>query len=160
MSWTDVVNVATQAWKIIEDGKPTAALDGTTCNAVPHVDDWTGLTGATGPNRLARKLQYTNGFSMDTVLLRLELRWEYGARYKGAGAFIPNCWITVNECSVKWMYNLNLTMHVHNPTNAGTDTAPNARLPITISGSVSTPFWTDTVDWNYTLYGNGQFDEG
>ncbi|MGC9671321.1 hypothetical protein ACNTMW_32850 [Planosporangium sp. 12N6] len=158
MSWEQVVNVASAAWKIVESGKPSASVDHTTCNAVPHVDDWTNLQGARGPNIVRRLLRYTNGFTMDTVLVRLELRWEFGARYNNAGAFIPNCWISVPECSVLWGYSLDLHVQVHNPTNAGSSTAPNARLPLTISGSVSTPFWTDTVQWDYILFGDGHYE--
>lgn len=155
-----VINAASSAWKIIEGGRPSAALDGSTCNAVPKAEDWTSHTAPQGTNVISRVLHYTNGFNLDVVLLRLQLRWEYGSHYHGGGAYIPNCWISVPQCQVLWGYSLDLSMHVHNPTRAGTDTAPNARLPLTISGTVSTPFWSDTVQWDYVLYGSGQYEQG
>ncbi|SRR5216683_3002457 len=159
MSWADVINAAQSAWKIIEDGKPSAAIGSNTCNAVPQVNDWQNLSGAQGPNRLLWRLQYTNGFGIDVVLIRFELKWEYAARYNNGGAFIPNCWLHVPQCDVKWGYNVNLTLQARNPTNAGSATAPNARLPLTISGSVTTPFWTDNQQWDFTLYGDGRWEQ-
>jgi hypothetical protein len=159
MSWDEVVNAASSAWKIIEAGKPSASLDSSTCNAVPHVTDWTSLSDAHGPNIIPRRLVFTNYFNVNPIDVRIELRWEFGARYNHGGAFIPNCWISVPHCSVLWGYSLDLNMHVHNPTNKdGSTTAPNARLPLTISGTISTPFWSDTVQWDYTLYGDGNHD--
>lgn len=159
MSWAEVFNAAETAWKIIDGKKPTAEIDQKTCNAVPKVNDWTNLTGTQGPNILKWKLQYTNGFGIDVVLIRFELKWEYGARYNNGGAFIPNCWLHVPQCDVKWGYGVELTLEAHNPTNGGTDTAPNARLPITVSGSVDTPFWTDNAQWDFTLFGDGSWQQ-
>ena len=67
MSVSDIVNMAQAGWKIIEDGKPSAQISGSTCNAVPHVDDWQSLSAPQGTNRLSWRLQYTNGFDIDVV---------------------------------------------------------------------------------------------
>jgi hypothetical protein len=126
MSVSDIVNMAQAGWKIIEDGKPSAQISGSTCNAVPHVDDWQSLSAPQGTNRLSWRLQYTNGFGIDVVLVRFELKWEYAARYH----------------------------------NAGSVAAPNARLPISVSGAVTTPFWTDNMEWDFTVYGDGNWEQG
>lgn len=160
MSISDIVNMAQAGWKIIEDGKPSAQITGSTCNAVPHVDDWQSLSSPQGTNRLLWRLKYTNGFSIDVVLVRFELKWEYAARYHNGGAFISNCWLHVPQCDVKFGYNVNLDFKVRNPTNSGSDAAPDARLPITVSGAVTTPFWTDNTEWDFTVYGDGNWEQG
>lgn len=155
MSWEHVINAAQLAWKVIEDGKPSAEISTNTCNAVPDVSDWHSLTDAQGPTWVGRKLKWENYLGIDVVDLHFRVHWEYGARYRGGGAYIPNCWITVIRCDVAWGFDVSLNMHVHNPTNAGNETAPKARLPITISGSVSSPLVSQTLNWDYILFGDG-----
>lgn len=160
MSAADLINMAQAAWKIIEDGKPSSQIDSSTANAVPHVSDWQSLSAPQGTNKLTWHIKYTNGFSMDVVVVQLELRWEYAARYRGGGAYISNCWLHVPQCDVKFLYNVNINVHVRNPTNAGSESAPKARLPLSVTGVVSTPFWSDDMEWEFTLYGDGNYEQG
>lgn len=155
MSWEHVINAAQLAWKVIEGGKPSSEITTNTCNAVPDVTDWHSLTNAHGPTWVGRNLKYTNYLGIDVVDLQFRVNWEYGARYQNGGAYIPNCWVTVVKCDVAWGFDVNLNMRVHNPTNSGTDTAPKARLPLTISGTVSSPFTSRTLSWDYILFGDG-----
>jgi len=160
MSWEHIVNLAEFGWKVIEGGKPSADLDHSTANAVPQVDDWQNLTAAQGPNVLRWRYLFHNQMGEDAVDVRFELKWEYAARYKGGGAFIPNCWLAVPYCDVHWMFNVDLALQARNPTNAGSDTAPNAHLPVSIYGTVSYgPFWTENHQWDFTLYGNGHWEQ-
>jgi hypothetical protein len=154
----DVVNTGVSAWHVIEAGKPSASLGESACSAVPGGPGWSGLDGSQAPNRIQWRLRYTNALGLDVVLACFELKWEYGARYDGGGAFIPTCWLHVPQCEVLWGYSLDVTLYAHQPSNAGTDAAPVARLPITISGAVTTPFWTDDVRWDYTLFGDGHYE--
>jgi hypothetical protein len=98
-----------------------------------------------------------NAFSVDVVDIEFDLRWEYGARHRGGGAFIPNCYLYVPTCSVLWGFDVNVQIHVHNPSNAGTETAPIARLPLTVSGSVSSLVNSHGVQWDFQLFGNGTY---
>lgn len=159
MSASDVINAAQAAWKVIEDGKPSAQLSSGSCNAVPHVDDWQGLTNPQGPNRLTWPLVQTNGFGWHVVAASIEVRWEHSARYKGGGAFITNCWLYVPDCTVLWSYNVNISFQAHNPSNAGSESAPKARLPVTLSGSISCPFWTVNKQLDLILYGDGNWEQ-
>lgn len=160
MSASDIINMAQTAWKIIEDGKPSSDINTSTANAVPHVDDWQSLSAPQGTNKLTWHLKYENGFTMNVVVVQFELKWEYAARYRGGGAFISNCWLHVPECDVKWGYKVNINLHTRNPTNAGSESAPDARLPLSVSGTVSTPFWSDDMEWDFTLFGDGNWEQG
>ena len=160
MSWEHVVNLAEAGWKVVEENKPSADLDRSTANAVPEVDDWQALTGTQGPARLVWRYRFVNYLGETAVDIQFDLKWEYAARYRGGGAFIPNCWLSVPTCDVHWMFSVDLALQARNPTNAGTDAAPNARLPISVYGTVSYgPFWTDNHQWDFTLYGNGQWEQ-
>jgi hypothetical protein len=155
---TEVTNVASTAWHVVEANKPSASLVSNTCNAVPQgVDPLTGLTGAQGPNRIVWRLSMENAFTVDVVDIAFDLRWEYGARNAGGGAFIPNCYLYVPRCSVQWGFEVNVQIHAHAPTNVGTETAPIARLPLTVIGSVNSLVNTQSVQWDFELYGNGAY---
>lgn len=155
MSWEHVVNAAQLAWDIVKDGKPSTQIETNTCNAVPDVQDWHSLTNAQGPTWVGRSLLWENLLTIDVVELQFRVNWEYGARYNGGGAYISNCWVTVIKCNVAWGFDVDLRMQVHNPTNAGTATAPKARLPLTISGTVSSLANSRMLSWDYTLFGDG-----
>jgi hypothetical protein len=157
-----VATIASTAWKVIESGKPSASLASQHCNAVPAgvTDPVSSLTDAQGPNRLTWRLRKESLFTVDVVDIEFDLRWEYGARYHGGGAFIPNCYLYVPHCSVLWGFDVDIQIHVHNPSNAGTESAPIARLPLTVSGSVSSLVNTHGVQWDFVLYGDGRYQTG
>jgi hypothetical protein len=162
MSGDGVANVASAAWHVIESGKPSASLASNTCNAVPAgvSDPLHSLTNAQGPNSVVWNLRKENAFGIDVVDISFDLRWEYGARHNGGGAYIPNCYLYVPRCNVLWGFTVDVQIHVHNPTNAGSDTAPVARLPLTISGSVSSLVNSHSVQWDFILLGDGSYHAG
>jgi hypothetical protein len=157
---TDVVNIASTAWHVIESSKPSFSLASNSCNAVPAgVADPAGtLTGAQGPNRVAWFLQVENAFTDAVVDITFDLRWDYGARWDGGGAFISNCYLYVPRCSVLWGFEVDVQIYVDGPSNAGTETAPIARLPLTITGSVQSLVNNHTVRWDLVLFGNGGYE--
>jgi hypothetical protein len=157
-----VANIASAAWHVIEAGKPSTSLASNTCNAVPDgvSDPVHALTDAQGPNSVRWRVRQENAFGVDVVDIWFDLRWEYGARHNGGGAFIPTCYLYVPQCTVLWGFSADVTLHVHHPTNAGTATAPVAGLPLTISGSLSSPFRVDGLQWDFTLMGDGSYHVG
>jgi hypothetical protein len=65
-------------------------------------------------------------------------------------------WLEVPQCDVLWGYSVDLSFTPQHPENAGGyGQPPHARLPLTVHGTVSTPFWTDNKQWGFTLYGDG-----
>lgn len=158
MSADTIVNAAEFVWKVIEKGAPSADIQNKTANAVPKVDDWKSLTDTQGPN--VCKMQYTNAFlwPLDDYLhvdIQISLKWQFGARYSGGGAFIPNIWLEVPECFVGFPWSATIGFEARNPTNAGTARAPLAAMPVTVRGSVSSGAESNTVEWGWVLYGNG-----
>jgi hypothetical protein len=151
----DVTNVASTAWYVIESSKPSPSLATNSCNAVPAgVSD---PLSSLGPNRLTWRLQLENAFTVDVVDIEFDLRWEYGARHSGGGAFIPNCYLYVPTCSVLWGFDVNVQIHAHSPTNGGTGAAPMARLPLTVDGTVSSLVNDHGVRWDFVLCGDGSY---
>ncbi len=150
-----IVNMLETGWKVIEANQPSAEIHRGRANAVPQVDDSRGLTGTQGPSYHRWRLKYTNGFDMDVVDIQIKLNWEYAVRYKNGGAYIPNVWLEVPHCSVLWGYDVSLGFEAQTPTNQGTERAPIARIPVSVIGSVTTPFWTEQVEWSFTLFGDG-----
>jgi hypothetical protein len=158
MSGDGIANIASAAWHVIESNKPSSSLASNTCNAVPDgVHDLNSLTDAQGPNSLVWRLRKENAYGIEVVDISFDLRWEYGARYRGGGAYISNCYLYVPRCNVLWGFNVDVNLHVHNPTNAGTDSAPIARLPLTISGTVSSLVNSHSLQWDFILFGDGNY---
>jgi hypothetical protein len=161
MSADTVISGAKLAWEIIKDGKPSADIHNSTAAAVPGVSDWMSLSDARGPN--VRRMYYHVSFVWpfdDYVHAEFDilLKFQYGARYNGGGAFIPNLWIEVPTCFVAWGWTADINFIGRNPTNAGEAGSPIAALPLTISGSVSSPLETYHVEWGFTAYGNGRVE--
>jgi hypothetical protein len=163
MSAEEVVNVAKFAWDIIKDGKASAEIGDSTANAVPQVDDWLALTDTRGPN--VRRMSYHVAFVWpfdDYVHAEFDilLKWQFGARYKGGGAFIPNLWIEVPSCFVAYGWDAHIGITTRHPTNVGQAGAPHAALPVTIKGTVSSPLETYHVEWGFVAYGSGAIEQG
>jgi hypothetical protein len=157
-----VVNVAKAAWDIIKEGKPAMDLDKNTANAVPQVTDWQALEGTRGPMSVWMTDEVAFIWPADNYLhvdLKILLKWDYGATYRGGGAFIPNVYTEVPTCFVGWGWNANIQMIVRNPTNAGSVEAPIARLPVTILGTVSSGAESYHVEWGYIIDGNGNWTQ-
>lgn len=160
MSAADMINMAKAAWDIIKDNEPSSELDGSTANAVPHVDDWQALTGAQGPNSYQAyyHVPYIDVWPFsdyDHVQIKYILKWEILARHHGGGACIPNVWIEVPECYVGLGWHANLRLNAHNPTNAGSEAAPMARIPITVAGTVHSAAESYHLEWSFLLFGDG-----
>lgn len=158
MSWDTVVNAAELAWKVIEDNAASAEIDSKTASAVPQVEDWQALSDTQGPNII--RIPYKNRFMwpLDDYLhvdIQIALKWRYGGRYKGGGAFIPSVWIEVPELFVGFPWSANINVYFRNPANVGSATAPLAAIDASVRGTVSSGAERHGVEWGYTLYGNG-----
>jgi hypothetical protein len=162
MSADAIVAGATLAWDIIKSGEASADIETSTAMAIPDVDDWHAQTSDTrGP--AAMRIHYANSFLWpldDYVHVEFEilLKWQYGARYRGGGAFIPNIWTEVPQLFVGWPWNADIRFVAHHPTNAGTADAPLAAIPVTVRGTVGSGAELHHVEWGFVLYGNGNVD--
>jgi hypothetical protein len=161
MSADTIMNLGKTSWDIIKDGVATPDGD-LTANAVPQVDDWHSLSGVLGPNvhRLHYFVRKASPFEdRFQVEFDIEIKWQFGARYKGGGAYIPNLWVEVPACSVAWLWHVDIRMSVHPPVNsAGEGKPPNACIPFTIKGEVGSPVVSRHVEWGFEVYGNGEIN--
>jgi hypothetical protein len=162
MSASEIVNTLESVWKIIEDGKPSSDITRAQANAVPKVDDWTSLEGAMGPRetRWYRKMTNRLPVSWGDIVIDFEivLRYTYGATYKGGGRYIPNIWIDVTDSYTAWFHSLELSLLAKTPENAGSATAPLARIPISIRGKMESPTTNITLQRGFMIYGDGRLD--
>lgn len=109
-------------------------------------------------------IQNQVGWPFDNYLnvdIQIHLLFEYGATYNGGGLFIPNIYVEVPECFLGWNYNANIDIHVRNPDNDNTANpkAPIARIPVSVSGTYGNPFWSERIEWGFTLWGTGKWEE-
>jgi hypothetical protein len=163
MSAETIINVAKFAWDIIKDGKPAAAIDNSTANAVPQVEDWLSLTDTRGPNIYKNNYYVSYVWPFDDYVhaeFDILLKWQFGSRYKNGGAFIPNLWIEVPNCFVGYGWDAHIGITVQHPTNIGQPGAPVAALPVTIKGTVSSPLESYHVEWGYVVTGTGGISGG
>lgn len=162
MGAADVINAAKTAWDVIDGGAVSPDVSTSTASAMPHVDDTMALSAPIGTNRMGRQIRYFNDRNPpdEVVDVYWSLNWEYGTTYKGGGAYIPNVWMTVDRSSAGWHWDVSLKIYVHNPTNAGTEKAPIARLPISLVKHVRSYAGitdeTETFEW--VIYGDGRIE--
>jgi hypothetical protein len=158
----DVVNLLKFGWEVIKDSEPVLNITNDRANAVPDGSNWvTDLTGARGPNRSPFNFSIRNDFLYESwpVVCEGSVCWNHSARYRGGGAFIPNAWIEVTRCNVEGLgRSLNVTASVGNPENRGTETAPNAYLPLTLTFQFENPLKDITEQRFFGLYGSGHRD--
>ena len=161
MSADTIENVGKAAWTVIKDGEPSIEISNSTANAVPQVNDWQQLEGTRGP--MSTWVSYSRDvawpfenytFAEFTIVLK----WDYGATYKGGGAYIPNIWTEVPQAYAAFTWKLNIGLRIHNLTNAGSKEAPIARVPITLTGSIRTYEQTHTFSWSRTIFGTGHWE--
>ncbi len=154
-----VVNPGSSTWQVIADGRPSPSLASNACGAVPAgaLDPLLDLTDARGPNTVVWGLSSRNTSGVQVLDVAFGLRWEYGARYGGGGAFIPLCYLYVPRCTVLWGYTVDVSAYVHPPSDVGTGTAPTARLPVTVRGTVRSLLGETPVRWHFVLHGDGRY---
>jgi hypothetical protein len=159
MSADQIVNTKLAFWYIIQDNVVVDDLDAIQANAVPNVNDWDTLTDAQWPNVRRFRYRRDHEFPVDDhhpVEFTIDLKWMYGARYKGGGAFIQSAWVEVERHHLRHPWNVNLRAGAFDPSNGGTATAPLAILPFVITGEVTIGSTTDHVRWDVVLYGDGK----
>jgi hypothetical protein len=162
---TAVTNAIKEAWWLVEKSESVVNINADQANAVPDGADWTSdLTGAQGPNY--KDITYKSSWyiwvpfaddieSETTVTMRVF--WMYGAKYKGGGAFIPTARVEVVHLDPGYNNDIDISVSVGQPTNVGTDTAPNAALPlsITVKEDSMVPGQDNHETYTVMLYGTG-----
>jgi len=163
MSWEVIKNTAQGAWAVIKDGEPSQEIATASANAVPSVDDWQSLaTGFYPPKSVWMSYSWPVNVpdwvgEYVYVEFTILLKWDYGATYKGGGAFINSIWLEVPNAYDAWSWHTNIDVRFHPPSNANASdpSKPIAKVPVTVAGTVKTYEHLQHLEWGFTLYGNG-----
>lgn len=157
MSEIDIVNVLKTSWEIVRDNAPVVNATSDQANAVPAGSNWTtDLADARGPNYYTFSYVVEHPlFGFEHARVRMRLYWNYGARYRGGGAFIPNCWLDVLDCNVGIGWTVNISLNVHHPENRGTAGAPNSYLPVSVRAQGHSISSNIIETWTFGVYGAG-----
>jgi hypothetical protein len=151
MTWHQPVNQGSNVWNIIAGNQVAANLASEWCNAMPGVNfipsDLSSAGGTASYTYTLRRVtslvfgRPVGGFNIEIVV-----KWNYGTRYKGAGAFIPVCWVEVPTFYLTDGHEVWTHISVEDVANAGSATAPNARLRMRINSSLRTPNYSFESD--------------
>jgi|1185.fasta_scaffold291974_2 hypothetical protein len=158
MGADSIVNTLSAAWTLIKDNQPTAEIAATKCNAVPDVNDWQDLGPLSAPTPIAtRFIKNISPLGFTNVDCQLDLVYQYGATYKGGGAFIPALWITVDHCNVALLFNLNVSLRVISVGNANPGTSsPISQLTVQITEHVTNHLGSSTKSADFMVFGDGR----
>jgi hypothetical protein len=153
--------VGKAAWTVIKDGEPSIDIKTAKASAVPQVEDWQALSGTRGPMTTWVSWKKLVNWPLEDYVFvdfKILLKFDYGATYRGGGAFIQNIRAEVPNCYAgSWSWHVDIGLTVYDPTNAGSPRAPVARVPVMISGIVSTYEHIHRVGWGFTLFGDGNW---
>jgi hypothetical protein len=155
-----IKNALSASWEIIKDSAPNVSLPNTKCNAVPDVTDWQNLSSPHMSPKATRLIRNISPLGFTNVDCELVLNYQYGSTYKGGGAFIPACWVTVTKCEVAMFFSLNVSLEVISVSNANPGTkSPIAELTVQLTETISNHLSQITAQTVYTLFGDGSPSE-
>ncbi len=155
MSWDNIINPGSSQWRIVERDRPSADLTSSACHGLPDVADWQNMSAPLGTFKKTGFVDKADKYGTTVVQIEWSLEAEYGSRYRGGGAFIRTCWITVPNYFVGFGYDVQLAARVEDPQNKGTSTAPVALLRVHVEGTVKSPYTSETVHSLVALRGDG-----
>jgi hypothetical protein len=155
MSWDTIINTGSSSWKLVELKSPSADISTSSCNGLPDVSDWENISAPLGTGASSSSLKRADDRGNVVIDVKWQLEFEYGSRYKGGGAFIRTCWITIPTCNVQTGFDVQMGVTVENPQNKGSATAPIALLRIHIDASVTWKSGSDQRRWLVAIRGDG-----
>jgi hypothetical protein len=157
MGWEEIQNTGKALIEILKDNAPTSDIASATCNAVPKVEDWQNLGGGSPQAAKGRTICCMSPLGFTNVKCDIVINYQYGATYKGGGAFIPACWISLPAgAEVALMYHVEAKMNVISLGNVGSGNRPIAQLTVQLVSR----WWNLTNSYpetrNYDLFGDGR----
>jgi hypothetical protein len=161
VTWHQPVNNGGNSWNIIAGLQPATDLASQWCNAMPGVSftpaDLSSVAGTSAHTyTLQRITSMVMGRPVGGFNIEILVKWHYGVRYKGAGSFIPVCWVEVPTCYITPGHEIWTHFTVDSVANAATATAPNARLRMRIVSRVRNPNYdVDTEGKTLVALGDG-----
>jgi hypothetical protein len=154
-----IVNTADTHWDIIANNETSDDNEfNKQANAIPEGADPGHLFDAQGPNIIRIHYHREYNYPVDEhhpVDFAIQVKWMYGATYKGGGAFIQNVGTAVSGRSIHLPWHVNLKAVIGTPPHKEHVKAPIAELPLSIVGEVNVGKETHLVGWEITLHGDG-----
>ncbi len=152
---SQVINAGKLAWEIIKDNRPVVGTSGSFANAIPKDVPWEQLSAYQGINHFEWRWNGP-GLLMKDFTFDMKINWAYGARYRGGGANITNCWVDVLDHDVGiGGYRIDVIARTGNPQNVGTETAPVAELPVNVTLTYANWLWGWSGTCNFLVRGHG-----
>jgi hypothetical protein len=155
-----VVNAGSTFWEVIDGDKPAVDISSVTANAIPAGAEYTELSAPAGTGRIYRQVVDWNARGDQVAHVGWNLNWHYGSTYRGGGAFIPNCWLSIAgtpEIQRGWSVRVSVRFGLPSLLDAGTGRAV-AALPVTMTRRLrSLGGVTDELTvYELVLYGDGR----
>jgi N-acetylmuramoyl-L-alanine amidase len=148
-----IVNLASFAWKVMEDNQPTTSITTDNANAVPAGATLTDLAGWY-PTPRTLKLHYHTESTLLSSDVYLTIRWYFNGSYKGVGQYINAATVEATG-DVAFGQHIDISASISNPMNLGTMSVPVGALPIKISLNQHNLFQSWSTVWDGVLQGNG-----
>lgn len=153
-----VVLLGEKIWKIIEDGKPTLAVEEKSWSVLPlGAEDWTNLElWQEEPFTQAYSVKMLNKLGMEVVSLRYVIIGNYGGSANGVGSYLANVSVIPTHIEVSWGFDLSVELEALNPINIGKKSDPVAALPFQIKYTISTVVKKIMLSNGYQVSGKGR----
>ena len=155
MSWDQMINPGSSNWNVIERNQLSADMSSSACHALPDVADWDQVSAPAATNQGQWTLRRNDKNGSPVIDITFQINWEFGSTYRGGGAFIRTCWLTVPNLFVGFGYDVDMHAVVEPPLNVGTTTAPNGVLRISVLGNCVSPYWTQAHRKSIAVRGDG-----
>jgi hypothetical protein len=160
-SSVQAVGVVAQVWQIVQENKPTVAVDTHVATALPvgADNDWRKLTGW----QSERVSQFTttihSAYGTKAIELTYEVRLLFGGGINGHGRYVASARVVPTTIRVKWGYDLNVKVSVASVYNAGTAADPVGAINLDVQYTYGTVFTNRTQTSTYLLRGDGLIQE-
>jgi len=155
---SDIINVGSRIWKIIEKNKAVVDIKTTSANAFPKgISHWTELTGWRPPEATLYEYTAKNFWGKEVIKVRYQVHRMVGGSLNGKGHFLNYVTIEPLAVTAAYGYKLHLDAEIPSVANVGPNDDPIAAMVATIKWTVNTTLNTHEGTTVYYLQGDGEY---
>lgn len=154
--WGALEKAGETAWTVFKDGAPTAEAHSSHFSAGPKGVGFDHLTDA-------RRKSFTVTGMWTTHYFGRVVEWEavvdidYGAKYKGGGAYLPSIMVVPTEVHAWWGFHVELDVAFGEPVNIGHEhKKPIASVEMTLTEKKWCLTESHEYATRYEIYGDGR----
>jgi hypothetical protein len=151
------IDVASYAWQVVQDNKPTATLNTASSSAMPAAakQNWS-LVVFRQPERIIHfQTSIKNHYGVEMINLQYEIDVLPGGTYNGVGMYIGYANVVATNVTVKWGYTLNMKAQVTAVYNAGSADNPVAAIALDVKYDYETMISARSETNSYLVRGDG-----